>query len=357
MKVNFRVVIVAAAVAITIPQRPAYCEDSPVVSVDQAKLLELKKAIDDEERARGGSPAPAGDVTSGGPERSVGERDAVPSSPPTVVSGDDGRRVEIPAVPAGVMAPSEGGAAENTEAMTQPAVITIRPGTTELVAVAEGHLNRIVTPFSEPAVVTTSDAKYKVSGNVVYVSTTSPATIYITPKGDEAVAVPLALIPRRIPPREITLQMPKGAVWRTSTIANAKASSWEQTQPYVKTMLDLARDMALGKLPPGYSIRDAEPDDGARCGGPAGLAFNFLTGQTVEGARLRVVIGTVVNNTATTVNLDETWCVGPNTAAVAFWPEIALTPGGMSEVYVIVKPVAVADEDSRRPSLLSGRAR
>jgi len=355
--------------------------DSSKAAAPASELDTLQKAIQEEIDARGGKPnvtlpsqaskgaAPATPVATTPP------RSASPTTPATtqavVRSGTAAApkvesAVELPAVPSSVVAPSAAPPPEDLAAMTQPAVITIRPGTTELLAVAEGHANRIVTPFAEPAVMTTSDAKFKVSGNVVYVSTTSPATIFITPKGDESVAIPLALVPRRVPPREIQLQLPRGGVWNASFAAggvgaagaavagNKKAQHWEESQPYVETIRSIMREIALGTVPSGYQMRDMERgEQTVGCTGPAGVTFQFGGGQVMEGSHLQVVIGVVSNQSGSSVELAEPWCAGPNVAAVAYWPNNVLAAGQSTEVFVIRRPALPSDTDARRPSLLT----
>lgn len=356
--------------------------NSSKAAAPASDLETLQKAIQEEIDARGGkpnvtapSPAPKGTAPAT-PVATTPPRSATPTAsattPAVVRSGTAAApkvesAVELPAVPSSVVAPSAAPPPEDLAAMTQPAVITIRPGTTELLAVAEGHANRIVTPFAEPAVMTTSDAKFKISGNVVYVSTTSPATIFITPKGDESVAIPLALVPRRVPPREIQLQLPRGGVWNASFAAggaaaagaagvagNKKAQNWEESQPYVETIRSIMRDIALGTVPSGYQMRDMERGERpVGCTGPAGITFQFGDGQVMEGSHLQVVIGVVSNQSGSSVELAEPWCAGPNVAAVAYWPNNVLAAGQSTEVFVIRRPALPSDTDARRPSLLT----
>ncbi|EGV16157.1 TraB/VirB10 family protein [Thiocapsa marina] len=48
-----------------------------------------------------------------------------------------------------------------------PRNLTVTPGTTVLVEIAIGHLNRIVTPFADPVVSTVSNASTQVDGSVI----------------------------------------------------------------------------------------------------------------------------------------------------------------------------------------------
>ena len=98
---------------------------------------------------------------------------------------------------------------------------------TSIVRVAEGHLNRIVTPFQHPQVRTTAtNATTQVSDSVVYVAPASsaPVTLYLTEKGDEMTAVSLTLVPRRVPPRSFEVDV-QGHIPRA---VSAKAEHWER---------------------------------------------------------------------------------------------------------------------------------
>jgi conjugal transfer pilus assembly protein TraK len=51
-----------------------------------------------------------------------------------------------------------------------PRNLTVTPGTTVLIEIAIGHLNRIAKPFANPVVHTVSGASTQVDGSVVYVA-------------------------------------------------------------------------------------------------------------------------------------------------------------------------------------------
>ena len=79
--------------------------------------------------------------------------------------------VELPIVPASVMkqsATANPPVQTNTVSTDVPTTLLMTPGVNELIPVALGHLNRIVTPFESPQVRTTSDAQTQIKGNVVY---------------------------------------------------------------------------------------------------------------------------------------------------------------------------------------------
>ena len=92
--------------------------------------------------------------------------------------------------------------------------ITVEPGVNEIIQIAAGHPNRIVTPFKAPRVVTTAAASVETSENVIYVAPTGPAliTMFLTETGDESVSISLTLQPKKIPPRELRLDLPPGVL-------------------------------------------------------------------------------------------------------------------------------------------------
>ncbi len=108
-------------------------------------------------------------------------------------------------------------------------------GVNQIIPIAVGHPNRIVTPFSNPEIVSTSLTGATDNGqcgevcikeNVVYVATDKqyPVTMFITEKGSEAQALSLTMVPRRIPPREVFLKL-DGGVGITGAFANTKAET------------------------------------------------------------------------------------------------------------------------------------
>ncbi|MFP4247905.1 MAG: type-F conjugative transfer system secretin TraK, partial [Halochromatium sp.] len=145
-----------------------------------------------------------------------------------------------------------------------PRTVTVAPGANAIVELAIDHLNRIVTPFERPSVRTVSDLSTEVEGSVVYVATASevPATLYIS-AGDAAdTTIALTLAPRRVPPREIRLQVPGYQAAQSlpqspgKRAADAQPESapvalspvhpalWQQPLPYLQTLTTSLRDLA-----------------------------------------------------------------------------------------------------------------
>lgn len=274
--------------------------------------------------------------------------------------------VDIPVVPMAVMktdvpAPVKPKTASKSIAATsaQPSresealTLTMKPGVNELVPVAIGHLNRIVTPFDAPQVTTTSDATTEVRDNVVYVATSgeAPVTMFITDKGSEAQALSITLLPRKIAPREVALKM-EGGLLVPGRATNARAQKWEQSQPYVDTVRSVFRMMALGEVPQGYTMNEMPLSIALpRCSHP-GIAFDFASGQMLMGHHLTVQVGVAKNISNQPVEIKESACGNWDVAAVAVWPNNVLEPGQLTEVYVAKKQKRGAAPTSKRPSLL-----
>ncbi len=238
------------------------------------------------------------------------------------------------------------------EMLKAPSRVALEPGVNEIIPVAVSHLNRIVTPYEAPLITTSSPATTEVRDNVIYIATDheAPLTLFVTEKGSEEQALSLTLIPRKIPPREIFLSL-KGASVASAAPSTRRAEKWEQAQPYIKTVEELFRTLALGQLPPGYSFAEAPQGELPACR-QTGLSFDFARGQTVVGHNLRVHIGTAHNTSPHAVEFAEDSCGDWDIAAVAAFPHNALEPDERTEIYVAQKRNYQREIAVKRPSLL-----
>lgn len=163
--------------------------------------------------------------------------------------------VELPAVPADIMRPANTGDAtvSNSHTSVESAASTpliLIPGVNELAPIALGHLNRIITPFDGLRIRTTSDAQTQIVDNVVYLATDNdtPVALYITPADAEQPALSLTLVPKRIPPRELTLRLAEDhQPVRTTT---AKAARWETADAYTDTLTGIVSCIGFKRLTP-----------------------------------------------------------------------------------------------------------
>lgn len=256
--------------------------------------------------------------------------------------------------------PSEG---DSGYRMNENHVIRMQPGENVFIPIAVNHPNRIVTPFRNPQVVSTtltSNGKTGECGeicvrdSVVYVSTdkTYPVTAFITEGGREDIALSVTMMPRQIPPREVKLTVPEEVMETlrfdgSAVGASRKAAAWEASQPYVETLRTAFRTVALGSVPQGYVLRKVKSRDALPVCNHPGLEFDFANGQIVEGHNLSIHVGVMKNVADTPVEFREQRCGGWRIAAVTSWPLKVLKPSQATEVYVAVK----REEEKPAPSV------
>jgi conjugal transfer pilus assembly protein TraK len=283
------------------------------------------------------------------------------SSPPsrTVSPSQPDLGIELPPVDASVINTAREQAATNTAPATSigPQHIAVKPGVNELMPIAVGHLNRLVTPFEHPVVTTTSQATTNTKGKIVYVATAdeTPVTLYITPGDNQDIALSLTLIPKRIPAREIHLDLDNDSYqllnqWERIDSANQHSS--RQEQAYINELKALFRDLALQKTPPGYSLRAPNTQEQIRC---LQDRIQIKTGQVLESQDQLILVGVAKNNGSDMLEFDERSCATTlqDVIGVSVWPKVVLKPQEATELYVIVRQSPEAST-ALRPSLLTG---
>lgn len=240
----------------------------------------------------------------------------------------------------------------------RPVNLQVVPGVNQIVVVSVGHMNRIVTPFLAPDAATATEVEHEVKGNVIYVAPKDgkPVTMFVTQDGDQSTAISLTLAPREVPPQEIRLSL-GGPGHATLAYGNTEvARAWEESNGYVDSLRNALRELALERLPQGYSLRRTEATDPVpACRPKPGVNVDFKSGQSLSGANFEIRIGTVSNASGSPVELEETWCAtSSNVAALAFWPYPVLEPGQKTEIYVALRRGAVATPSSvsARPALV-----
>ncbi len=268
---------------------------------------------------------------------------------------------DIPAVPASVVRQQQVPA---VPVETRQDVV-VSSGTNTLIPISKGQINRLVTPFEDPQIQTVSEAEISTSGNVIYVTTNTdqPVTMFVTPSDDESVAISLTLLPQGIPPMQANLifaqSIPGGRVTSSgaslaspSSAYSGQAKKWERSQPYMETLRELMRELALGKLPKGYSFGNLISGDGIPSCAQPSVSFDFSKSQLILGHDFRVYVAVAENNSARTIEFDHGACTHPNRAAVSSWPREILEPGDKTEVFIITRVPTEVPDSSSRPSLL-----
>ena len=231
--------------------------------------------------------------------------------------------------------------------------LTVVPGTTDLVRIARGYLNRVITPFEDPKLLTVNAVEVKKEGASLYLTTASerPVGVHILSNDPEDTrSISLTLIPARIPPKTITLRWPEGTPGAMLPVSMTKARRWEESAPYEEKLFDLVEQVAQGKVPDGYAL------------GPAGEAVDcklpgveFYTGQRLTGAHFSIFVLRATNVDHSPIEiLSQAGCDLPGVALVAPWPRAYLEPNESTEVYVAVVNEAYRPQarEQIRPSLL-----
>lgn len=285
----------------------------------------------------------------------------LPIVPASTVTQDVPPPVQASTANGGGSSASNSGAVPTGLNVSSESNIEVKPGVTQIAAISRGHLNRIVTPFPSPEVMTSSlnagsgdeCGEVCIKDNVIYVTTESqrPVTLSINEEGRQDAAIMMTLVPKDVPPRELTLSFGDSMMAGLS-FGSKKAQSWEESQPYVTTLTDLFRQIALGEVPQGYTLHNSDSSVMPVCY-QEGITYSFVDGQRMLGHHFEVAIGVATNSSSGPVEIRETACGSPNVAAVAAWPRNVLEPGDKTEVYVATtKSSGGGKPTSQRPSLV-----
>lgn len=274
------------------------------------------------------------------------EFEELPGLPVSAIhSADNAARQETQNL-AQVSSDSSYGVADATGQTQTKHKVTVKPGVNEIIPISVGHPNRILMPFENPKIRTTSNAGFDVEGRAVYVTSNDegrPVTAFVNDAGNSEVALSLTFVPKRMPPVEVELLLENNGV-ANAYRSTKKAQAWEESQPYVTTLRDLLRDVAIGETPQGYSLSERPNAQSVPQCIQSGLRFDFVNGQELTGHRLRVNVGIVENMSGHTVEFREPSCSGSGVKAVAAWPNPLLEPGQKTEVYVVQSITQPAEE-------------
>jgi len=248
---------------------------------------------------------------------------------------------DIPAVPAKIMAAidqinlarqSSGKQKSPVNVNQEGNEVKVESGRNIILAVAGGHLNRLITPFEDPVVHTVSKAKINVEGSVIYASLAlddGPTTMFVTERSDSDPALSLTLVPKAIPPREIRLTLESGG---SVMSFSGKSVKWEKSQPYIEALEKVILETARGQVPPGYSLRyPVNYDPLPRCR----LPVQVESRQVLEGHNFIVVVSRLTNVSSESLLVDESSCYQEGVRAVAVWPQVRLSPKESTELYIV----------------------
>ena len=236
--------------------------------------------------------------------------------------------------------------------------VVVTPGVNQILQIAIGHTNRIVTPFNHPQVSSSvltggPDGEVKIKDNVVYVSTSKdyPLSMFITEKGQENVSISLTLLPKKIPSRELVISLNNANL--QMRYGSEEAEAWETSQPYVTAIKKTLKEIALQKIPSGYQLSDIPRDYPVPHCSINGFKVDFKKGQLIAGSKLHYVVGKVTNISKQTLEFKEQSCADYDTAAIALYPLTMFEPGQSSEIYVVKRAPGKQELQQVRKSVLA----
>jgi len=232
-------------------------------------------------------------------------------------------------------------------------MIKPKPGRTERVVIARGKLNRIVTPYMDPKVLTVDQVETKVDGSAVYIATDSalPVSLFIS-DAETGIASSLQLVPEDIgTPVEITIESDNGKSTQAEYAGAFTGKESHQDTPYITEVKMIMQSLGKQQIPQGFTLE--EVTDEVRSFTVCHDAnLTFWPGQILSGHGSRILVEVAQNNGVSPVVFEEAFCANEKTMAVAAWPKIRLEPGEKTEVYILMRlPDGKSDEEIR-PALL-----
>ncbi|MEW6657358.1 MAG: type-F conjugative transfer system secretin TraK [Thermodesulfobacteriota bacterium] len=310
-----------------------------------AVLAGLLAAIGDSQPKAAAEPilvaAPSGSETTKAMAGEKQKNDKAASAPDSQDSPAKERESEVSRRVMAAMAKIKAGQARGGRGLSSSReVVTVTPGRNVKINIAAGHLNRIVTPFEDPALHTVDKAKTRVDGNSIYVSLgkdDGEAAMFITEKGQDDPSISLTLVPTEMAPKEVRLKLDGNwpVTMGSSSGPSSKAAKWEQKQAsYLDFIEKMLKHTALGEIPQGYNLRDYfnyDPQVSCR------LPVHIEPRQVLEGSSFIVIISRITNRSSSPLVVNEEACYRPGVRAVSVWPRVRMEPRQTGEMYTVMR--------------------
>ncbi len=233
--------------------------------------------------------------------------------------------------------------------------ITIKPkaGQTERIVIAKGMLNRIVTPYAEPKVLTVDNVETKIDGSVVYIATDSdtPVSLFVS-DSEGGGATSLQLLPEAISaPVEIRIEQDRiKSAGKELASSNTDAFP-HQDLPYVSEIKSIMQSMGKQQIPQGFTMEEVTSEIRSASICHSG-SLNFTAGQLLSSHDSKILVMIAQNNGNRVSFFEEAFCAGESVMAVAAWPKVQLNPGEKTEVYILMRLQEGKSGEEFRPGLL-----
>ena len=227
-----------------------------------------------------------------------------------------------------------------------------KPGVTERVVVARGKLNRIVTPYTNPKVLTVDKVETKIDGAVIYIATDSDADVNLFVSDETGNAISLQLLPRDIGmPVEIIIEQDAARASGPEAASSRTDGLTRQDSPYVAEIKAIMQGMGKQQIPQGFTLEEmtGEVRSLSVC---HGTNLSFTAGQLLSGHDSRLIVMVAQNQGGATTVFEEAYCATEDVMAVAAWPKVRLGPGEKTEVYLLMRLPKGTNGEEIRPALL-----
>ncbi|WP_081813331.1 TraK domain-containing protein [Methylobacter tundripaludum] len=233
--------------------------------------------------------------------------------------------------------------------------ITIKPkpGRTESVVIAKGKLNRIVTPYADPKVLTVDNVETKIEGSAVYIATDSetPVSLFISDTETEN-TTSLQLTPQeRLMPVEIRIEQDPSKASPTEAASSRTDRFFRQDSPYVTEIKAIMQNLGKQQIPQGFTLEEVT-NELLSAGVCHAANLTFTPGQLLSGHDSRIVIVIAQNNGSAVRVFEEAYCAAENIMAVAAWPKVRLESGEKTEVFILMRLPEGKSGEEVRPALL-----
>ena len=234
--------------------------------------------------------------------------------------------------------------------------IVIKPkrGKTENVVIARGKLNRIVTPYSDPKVLTVDSLETKIDGSVVYIATDSetPVSLFIS-DAESGNTTSMQLTPQvLLTPVEILIEGEQSRSLPGGDSDFGGPKLFRKDLPYISELKNIMQSLGKQQIPQGFTLEEVSEEirSLSLCHDPN---LTFWPEQVLSGHESEIIVLIAQNNGATATVFEEASCASDNTIAISAWPKLHLEPKDRTEVYILMRLPTGNSGDEARPSLLN----
>lgn len=226
----------------------------------------------------------------------------------------------------------------------------IEPGSSIMVPVSQGLMNRIKTPFKMVAVRDSGNENTIVDldEGMVFVTVNSfePMSLMIYEEGVPESMFSIMLHPMEAPPVmiDVGLKLTPEMIAKRDKFhrdmeiedklleSDSMAKIQTQTSEYVRRIKEILTPVATGEIPRGFSFTEQIPSHQVS---PCSVSIFQQAKQRLIGAREIVDVVLVKNDSSRIYSVREEHCISKDSIAVAVLDKSTLQPGEHTEIYIL----------------------